>query len=104
MTTMTSGEAAESTSTGTPAAEWGGKNDSGTLLVCGLLALIIGSIIVVAAWPGTEVSGGLVYPTGAVRETGSMPFAIAGAIFALGGQVATTIAVIAYGVRLGNRP
>lgn len=89
--------------TETQAEEWSGKNDAGTLLVVGLLTLVIGVVITVAAWPGTEVTGDIL-GGGTVSETGSMPFAMVGAALAIVGQVATTIGVIAFGVRIGTRP
>lgn len=103
MTGMTTGDP-QATATTTP--EWGAKNEAGTLLVVGILVAVVGAAIMVAAWPGTEVTVGAaddLFSTGS-KETGSMPLTLLGAALAVCGQVAGTIGMIAFGVRLGTRP
>lgn len=64
----------------------------------GLVLTVVGGIVLAATWPGTEVGSF----GGETKDTGSAALTVVGGLIAAAGNYMVLVALIGWGVRLGN--
>jgi hypothetical protein len=79
------------------------RSEIGGLLALGILLAGVGVWIMFGNWPETSVYGSAFLDEPVVTESGSAGGVVFGALIATTGQIMTTVAIIAIGVRLGTQ-
>jgi hypothetical protein len=71
------------------------------LFVGGIAVAVIGTALAISQWPSTEITSAGISDSLSTEETGNAQAAWALLICAGLGQIAATISIVAWGVRLG---